>query len=97
VTGVLDWSDTAITDPAVDFARLLRDFGPDFLRSVLAAYDLAEPTADTMARIEFFARCAALADLAFAKETGRTEYLAAAGASLQWLFPGGLSKNRHPG
>jgi aminoglycoside phosphotransferase (APT) family kinase protein len=88
VTGVLDWSDAAVTDPAVDFARLLRDFGPRFLGSVLDAYHLDQPDAGTMARIEFFARCAALEDLAFAEAGGRTEYASAAGTSLGWLFPG---------
>ena len=27
ITGVIDWSDAAVTDPALDFARLYRDFG----------------------------------------------------------------------
>jgi aminoglycoside phosphotransferase (APT) family kinase protein len=93
VTGVLDWSDAAVTDPAVDFARLLRDFGPGFLRSVLDAYDLERLDDGTMARIEFFARCAALEDLAFARAGGGKDYANAARASLRWLFPGvpGLS------
>jgi aminoglycoside phosphotransferase (APT) family kinase protein len=88
LTGVLDWSDAAITDPALDFARLLRDFGPRFLRSVLDAYDLEQPGAATMARIQFFARCAALEDLDFARDSGQAEYATAARASLTWLFPG---------
>jgi phosphotransferase family enzyme len=88
LTGVLDWSDAAVTDPALDFARLLRDFGPEFLSSVLAAYELEQPDAATAERIEFFARCAALEDLAFARSSGRTEYAAAANAALRWLFPG---------
>jgi hypothetical protein len=48
----------------------------------------------TMARIEFFARCAALEDLAFARDTGRTEYASAAGTSLRWLFPALFSLDR---
>ena len=27
ITGVIDWSDAAIGDPALDHGRLLRDFG----------------------------------------------------------------------
>jgi aminoglycoside phosphotransferase (APT) family kinase protein len=88
VTGVLDWSDAAITDPALDFARLLRDFGPGFLGSVLADYGLQQPDSSTLARIEFFARCAALEDLAFGESSGRAEYASVAKASLRWLFPG---------
>ena len=36
LTGVIDWSDAAVTDPALDFARLYRDFGPTFLDETLA-------------------------------------------------------------
>lgn len=38
LTGVIDWSDAALADPAVDFARLYRDFGQEFLVSVVDAY-----------------------------------------------------------
>ena len=88
LTGVLDWSDAAVTDPALDFARLLRDFGPGFLRAVLDAYDLERPDEAAAARIGFFARCAALEDLAFARGGGPPEYGTTARASLARLFPG---------
>jgi hypothetical protein len=42
-----------------------------------------------MPRIEFFARCAALEDLACSRETGRLEYTRAAQLSLTRLFPRG--------
>ena len=38
-------------------------------------------------RIEFFARCAALEDLAYGRTHGRAEYTRAAERSLGWLFP----------
>ncbi|WP_164860605.1 phosphotransferase [Rhodococcus sp. X156] len=86
LTGILDWSDAAITDPAIDLSRLLRDFGPRFLDEVLDGYgDLG---GDAMPRIYFYARCAALEDLAHARATGRAEYAVAARPSLTWLFPG---------
>jgi aminoglycoside phosphotransferase (APT) family kinase protein len=84
LTGIIDWSDAAITDPALDFARVYRDFGPSVLEDAIEAYG-ALPAA--MARIEFFARCAALEDLAFGIETGRHEYAANAERSFGWLFP----------
>ncbi len=68
LTGVIDWSDAAITDPALDFARLYRDFGPSFLEQLSGAYRRLSPQA--MTRIEFFARCAALEDLAFGNDSG---------------------------
>ena len=84
LTGIIDWSDAAITDPALDFARVYRDFGPGVLEDAIEAYG-GLPAA--MARIEFFARCAALEDLAFGIETGRPEYATNAQRSFGWLFP----------
>jgi aminoglycoside phosphotransferase (APT) family kinase protein len=84
LTGIIDWSDAAITDPALDFARVYRDFGPGVLKEAIEAYG-ALPAA--MARIEFFARCAALEDLAFGINSGRHEYAANAQRSFAWLFP----------
>ena len=40
-----------------------------------------------MPRIEFFARCAALEDLAYGRATGRREYATNAERSFAWLFP----------
>jgi aminoglycoside phosphotransferase (APT) family kinase protein len=82
LTGIIDWSDAAVTDPALDFARVYRDFGPGVLEEAIEAYG-ARPA---MARVEFFARCAALEDLAFGINTGRHEYAANARRSFAWLF-----------
>lgn len=80
ITGVIDWSDAAVTDPALDFARLYRDFGPRFLTQVVDAYG-GLPEGDGP-RIVFFARCAALEDLAYGGEHAQ-----AAARGLRWLFP----------
>ncbi|GAB7037687.1 MULTISPECIES: phosphotransferase [Catenuloplanes] len=87
ITGVIDWSDAAVTDPALDFARLYRDFGPDFRTQVVNAYGGLPETDDVRERITFFARCAALEDLAYGREHRRSEYTRAAERSLAWLFP----------
>ncbi len=63
---------------------MYRDFGPGVLKETIEAYG-ALPTA--MARIEFFARCAALEDLAFGIQTSRRAYAANAERSFGWLFP----------
>ena len=81
--GVIDWSNAAITDPALDFARLYRDFGPAFLVDALNAYGGLD---GAMPRVEFFARCAALEDLSYGQQSGRSEYTHAAERSLSWLF-----------
>jgi aminoglycoside phosphotransferase (APT) family kinase protein len=39
VTGVIDWSDAAIVDPAVDFGLLYRDLGPAAAQAALAAIE----------------------------------------------------------
>jgi aminoglycoside phosphotransferase (APT) family kinase protein len=84
LTGIIDWSDAAVTDPALDLARLYRDFGPGFLEELAQVYG---PLAEAMPRIEFFARCAALEDLAYGRATGRREYVTNAQRSFAWLFP----------
>src|SRR5438876_1167930 len=38
VTGVLDWGDAAITDPAYDIGLLYRDLGPAALDAVIGTY-----------------------------------------------------------
>jgi aminoglycoside phosphotransferase (APT) family kinase protein len=82
LTGLIDWSDAAVTDPALDFARPYRDFGPAFLDEVLRAYGRDSPA--FRRRITFFARCAALEDLAY----GDPAYTRPAARSLTWLFGG---------
>lgn len=87
ITGVIDWSDAAIADPALDFARLHRDFGPDFLDRAVDAYG-GLPDGDAVReRITFFARCAAVEDHAYGREHGLSEYTEAAERSFAWLFP----------
>jgi aminoglycoside phosphotransferase (APT) family kinase protein len=86
LTGVIDWSDAAVTDPALDLARPYRDVGPAFLAELVEAYG---PGAPDPARVLFFARCAALEDLGYARTSGRAAYGAAARRSLAWLFPPG--------
>ena len=86
LSGIVDWSDAALSDPAVDFARLLRDFEAGFLDDALEAY--GGPPDDGFAeRVLFVARCAALEDLAYGVATGRAEYSDAARASIGRLFP----------
>ena len=82
LTGVIDWSDAAVTDPALDFGRPYRDFGPAFLDAMLRAYGRDSPA--FRRRITFFARCAALEDLAY----GDPAYTRPAARSVTWLFPG---------
>jgi aminoglycoside phosphotransferase (APT) family kinase protein len=73
LTGVIDWSDAAIADPAVDIGRLLRDFGFGVARAALRRASHDEPT---LVRALFYARCALIEDLAYGIETSRPQYVA---------------------
>ena len=72
VTGIIDWSDAAIVDPAVDLGRLHRDLGSH------------APATD---RVLFYARCGLLEDLAYGLDTDRPAYVEKSLAALAWLFP----------
>jgi aminoglycoside phosphotransferase (APT) family kinase protein len=84
ITGVVDWSDAAIADPAYDFGLLLRDLGPAALDAAVGGYG-SEP-AGLRERAAFYARCTVLEDLAYGLETGRKAYVDKSLAGLEWLF-----------
>ncbi|MDQ7908839.1 phosphotransferase [Phytohabitans sp. ZYX-F-186] len=84
VTGVIDWSDAAIVDPAFDFGLIHRDLGPAALDAALAGYG-AVPDG-LRARAVFYARCNVFEDLAYGLETSRERYVAKSLRALEWLF-----------
>jgi aminoglycoside phosphotransferase (APT) family kinase protein len=84
ITGILDWTDAAITDPARDLGLILRDLGPAALDAALAAYGGAAPRRD---RIDFLARCALLEDLAHGLGGGGAAYAEKSLLGMGWLFP----------
>ncbi|GAA0811360.1 phosphotransferase family protein [Spirilliplanes yamanashiensis] len=77
ITGILDWSDAALADPARDVALVYRDLGP---RALVAA----DPAVRD--RAVFHARCGTLEDLAFGLDQPAPAYAAKALRSLGWLF-----------
>jgi aminoglycoside phosphotransferase (APT) family kinase protein len=89
VTGIIDWSDAAVVDPACDFGRLHRDLGTRALRAALDRYP-ADPDdrAALSGRAAFYARCGVLEDLAYGVGTGRRRYVDKCLDALAWLFPG---------
>ncbi|MFD3484551.1 phosphotransferase family protein [Streptomyces sp. NPDC058665] len=87
-TGVIDWSDAAICDPARDFGLLYRDLGATALHSALRSYRTDAHAAEAIrARAAFYAKCGVLEDLAYGIETGRAAYLDKSLAALTWLYP----------
>jgi aminoglycoside phosphotransferase (APT) family kinase protein len=85
LTGVIDWTDAAVTDPAHDFALLYRDLGPAVFDKILAHYDRGFDESDRD-RVLFYARCALIEDLAYGLSTGPSHYADAALAHLEWTF-----------
>lgn len=87
VTGVIDWSDAAITDPAQDLGRVLRDLGAPGLAAALARCGAAlDDVPAAVARAAFYARCMALEDLAYAADADGPAYGAAATDALARLL-----------
>jgi aminoglycoside phosphotransferase (APT) family kinase protein len=88
VTGILDWTDAAMVDPAYDFGLLHRDLGPDAVTTALGAYSLS--IVDSMPglrdRALFYARCSALEDLAYGLDSGEQRYATQSLLAMQWLF-----------
>ncbi|MFJ3641833.1 phosphotransferase family protein [Streptomyces sp. NPDC090108] len=85
VTGVIDWSDAAIVDPAYDFGLLHRDLGPEAVHAALNTYPADREEIST--RAAFYARCALLEDMAYGLEPGHHTYLTKSLTALPWLFP----------
>jgi aminoglycoside phosphotransferase (APT) family kinase protein len=85
VTGVIDWSDAAIADPAYDFGLVLRDLGPAALDAAIGAYGI-EIDDGLRERAGFYARCMLLEDLAYGVETNQRSYADKSLAGMAWLF-----------
>ena len=86
ISGIIDWSDAAITDPASELGRLLRDLGEAALPHVLDGYGAAgAERAALTARAWCYARCLIVEDLAYAVEH-RPDLVAFELANLDRLF-----------
>jgi aminoglycoside phosphotransferase (APT) family kinase protein len=85
VTGIIDWSDAALADPARDLGLVFRDLGHAALHAALSGF--GAPADDALrARARFHGRCALLEDLAFGLEEDRPEYVDKSLAGLAWAF-----------
>lgn len=84
ITGIIDWSDAAVADPAGDFGLILRDLGPAALDVALRAHGGGvDPE-----RVAYYARCSLLEDLGYGLSFGKAAYVDKSLAALPWLFPG---------
>ncbi|WP_327047736.1 aminoglycoside phosphotransferase family protein [Microbispora sp. NBC_01189] len=85
VTGVIDWTDAAVADPAYDLALVYRDLGPAVLARTLEHYQGGLDAA-ARERMLFYARCALLEDIAYGLRTGVAPYAEAGLAHLGRTF-----------
>ena len=82
LTGVIDWSDMALGDPAADIAGLFHWGGDPFVKGVLAHYD-GQVDDHCLARARFMAACRGVGDVVFGLEMNRREYIAGGIRALQ--------------
>ena len=80
ITGIIDWTDAAITDPARDLAFVYRDLGPEVCRLALAHYEGPFDGSDRERAI-FYARCKLIEDLAHGLSNPGAERYAETGLS----------------
>jgi aminoglycoside phosphotransferase (APT) family kinase protein len=85
VTGVLDWTDAAVGDPAYDLGLILRDLGPAALDAALAALGRDDPV--LRERAGFYARCTLVEDLAYGLERGEPAYVEKSVGAVARHFP----------
>ncbi|HKA69123.1 MAG TPA: aminoglycoside phosphotransferase family protein [Actinomycetes bacterium] len=89
VSGIIDWSDVAMVDPAFDLGLVYRDLGPVALAAAVARYRASDDRQDPnlVERATFYARCSVFEDLSYGLRFGWPAYTDKALASLTWLFP----------
>lgn len=90
ISGIIDWSDVAIVDPAFDIGLVYRDLGPAALAAAVSNYRTeGDNGADTnlVERAKFYARCSVFEDLSYGLRYGWPAYTQKSLAALTWLFP----------
>jgi aminoglycoside phosphotransferase (APT) family kinase protein len=73
ITGIIDWGDVALGDPAFDFAGLWVFAGEDFLQQVLRSYS-SPIDQNFLERVRFVALCWALCDMKYGFKTNISLY-----------------------
>jgi aminoglycoside 2''-phosphotransferase len=87
ISGVIDWGDAAIGDPAIDFVGLLDDCGTDLTERVLAAY-AGDIDVTFRSRMGFYLHALPFNDILFGAATGDAELVAQGVAGVERLVRG---------
>lgn len=85
VSGIIDWGDTVIGDPAIDFACLYTWYGESWLENVLVHYT-GKLDAEIISRSRYLATCLAIHNITLGREMGRVQWVEAGYAALQLVF-----------
>jgi aminoglycoside phosphotransferase (APT) family kinase protein len=90
VTGVIDWSDAHVGDPALDFGWLLHGTPPALAGALWAAYDEAGGALDPglRARSLYYHRLGPWHEVTYGLEHGRPELVASGLAGVRRRLPG---------
>ncbi len=85
LTGVIDWGDATIGDPALDFVGLLSKHGRDFTEQVLAYY---KGTIDAMfwQRMDFYLRYVPYSELLYGAYSNSQKFIAQGIEGLRTIF-----------
>ena len=85
VSGVIDWADAFIGDPAIDFACLYAWYGESWLENVLDHYT-GKLDAGVISRSRYLATCLAIHNITLGREMGQARWVEAGNAALEWVF-----------
>jgi aminoglycoside phosphotransferase (APT) family kinase protein len=85
VSGIIDWGDTVIGDPAIDFACLYTWYGESWLENVLAHYT-GKLDAEVISRSRYLATCVAIHCITLGRDLGRVQWVEAGYAALQLVL-----------
>ena len=88
LTGIIDWSEIAISDPSIDLAGFFHWGGQACIDAIRSEY-VGSIDEGVLCRARFLAACRGVADVAFGLKTGRGEYIEAGRRALD-LCLGGL-------
>ena len=75
ITGILDWADSRMGDPAVDFSELIYDYGEQYCRELISFYGEGEG-AGLMERAKMYLKLEGFRDLHYGIATDSAEFKA---------------------
>ena len=94
VSGIIDWGDAVIGDPAIDFAYLYTWYGESWLENVLVHYT-GKLDAEVISRSRYLATCVAIHCITLGRERGRVQWIEAGYAALQLTKSGWAPSRTH--